>query len=167
MSELTAGVLLDQLPRLDEQHRHRQEMAAELERALAELGDFGPIPLPAAADRRSVYEYGIRFREGTFGEVPVERIADAVAAELGMALWPPDLPLHRSVMLHPHTKKRFRPVWTDEGRRRALGRDYPGAETYRDTTLIFHHKALLGDASDMADLVRAVAKVRDAHKHLL
>lgn len=167
MSELTAGVLLDQLPRLDDQHRHRADSAAALERGLAELGDFGPIPMPEPADRRSVYEYGIRFRAGTFGDVPVERIADAVSAELGMALWPPDLPLHRSVMLHPHTKRRFRLVWTDEGRQRALGREYPGAETYRDTTLIFHHKALLGGGSDMADMVRAVAKVRDSYKDLL
>ncbi|WP_156755508.1 DegT/DnrJ/EryC1/StrS family aminotransferase [Actinokineospora pegani] len=167
MSELTAGVLLDQLPRLDQQHAHRDRMAAELERGLAALGDFGPIPVPEHADQRSIYEYGIRFRPGTFGDVPVEAVAEAVGAELGMALWPPDLPLHRSVMLHPHTKNRFRLVWTEQGRARALGREYPGAETYRDTTLVFHHKELLGGEEDMADLVRAVAKVRDAHKELL
>ncbi len=167
MSELTAGVLLDQLPRLDAQHRHREQRAAELERGLAQLGDLGGIPLPAKATQRSIYEYGIRFPAGTFGEVPVERVADAVSAVLGMALWPPDLPLHRSVMLHAHTKKRFSREWTEQGRRRALGREYRGAETYRETTLIFHHQALLGDSSDMADMVRAVAKVRDAHRDLL
>ena len=160
MSELSAGLLLDQLPRLDVQHAHRAKMSTELEAGLAELGDFGPIPLPEPATMRSVYEYGIRFRPGTFGDAPVERVAEAVSAELGMSLWPPDLPLHRSVMLHPHTKRRFAAIWTQEGRQRALGRDYPGAETYRDTTLIFHHQALLGDVSDMADLVAAVAKVR-------
>ncbi len=160
MSELSAGLLLDQLQRLDVQHAHRAKMSAELEAGLAELGDFGPIPLPEAATLRSVYEYGIRFRPGTFGSASVERVADAVSAELRMSLWPPDLPLHRSVMLHPHTKRRFAAIWTDEGRERALGREYPGAETYRDTTLIFHHQALLGDVSDMADMVAAVAKVR-------
>lgn len=166
MSELSAGLLLDQLPRLDDQHAHRAKMSAELESGLAELGDFGPIPLPAQATRRSVYEYGIRFRPGTFGNVPVERVAEAVSAELGMSVWPPDLPLHRSVMLHPHTKRRFAAIWTAEGRARAVGRDYPGAETYRDTTLIFHHQALLGDPSDMADIVAAVGKVRDCTDEL-
>nr|CAI59976.1 putative 2-deoxy-scyllo-inosose aminotransferase [Streptomyces tenjimariensis] len=166
MSELTAGVLLDQLPRLDAQHEHREKMALELERGLAELGGFGAIPLPEGADRRSIYEYGIRFRPGTFGDVPVERVAEAVTAELGMDVWPPDLPLHRSVMLHPHTKRRFAPVWTEKGRRRALGREYPGAERYRETTLLFHHKALLGEPADMADLVAAVRKVRDGHERL-
>ncbi|GAA3372887.1 hypothetical protein GCM10020367_30640 [Streptomyces sannanensis] len=160
MSELSAGVLLDQLPRLDAQHEHREKVAAELEAGLAQLGDFGPIPLPKQADKRSIYEYGVRFRPGTFGNVSAQRIADAVSAELNMAWWPPDLPLHRSVMLHPHTKRRFAPVWTEEGRRRALGRTYEGAEQYRDTTLVFHHQALLGDTSDAQDMLRALEKVR-------
>ncbi|RKT82956.1 L-glutamine:2-deoxy-scyllo-inosose/3-amino-2,3-dideoxy-scyllo-inosose aminotransferase [Saccharopolyspora antimicrobica] len=166
MSELTAAVLLDQLPRLDAQHEHREKTAQVLEAGLAELGDFGPIPLPEQADKRSVYEYGIRFRPGTFGDASVERVAQAVSAELGMALWPPDLPLHRSVMLNPHTKRRFASVWDDAGRERALGRDFSGSEKYRETTLIFHHKALLGGAEDAEDLVRAVAKVRDHHAEL-
>jgi dTDP-4-amino-4,6-dideoxygalactose transaminase len=167
LSELSAALLLDQLPRLDAQHVHRAKMSAELEAGLAELGGLGPIPMPEEATQRSVYEYGIRFEPGTFGSAPVTRVADAVSAELDMSLWPPDLPLHRSVMLHPHTKRRFAAIWTDEGRQRALGRDYPGAETYRDTTLIFHHQALLGDSADMADMVAAVAKVRDHWEELV
>ena len=166
MSELVAGVLSDQLLRLDDQNAHREAMAAELERGLAALGDFGPIPQPEAATRRSVYEYGIRFRPGTFGELPIERVAQAVSAELGMTVWPPDLPLHRSVLFHPHTKRRFGSIWTEDARARAQAASYPGAETYRDTTLIFHHRALLGQAADMADIVAALAKVRDGHARL-
>jgi len=166
MSELTAGVLLDQLPRLDDQHAHREAMATELEKGLAELGCFRPIPLPAAADKRSIYEYGIRFDPGTFGDVPVDRVAEAVGAEVGMALWPPDMPLHRSVMLRPHTKRRFAAAWTEQGAARALGREYPGAEAYRDNALVFHHQALLGERSDMADLLAALEKVRDRHTEL-
>ncbi|MFJ8228460.1 DegT/DnrJ/EryC1/StrS family aminotransferase [Streptomyces sp. NPDC094448] len=166
MSELSAGVLLDQLPRLDGQHEHREKVAAVLETGLAALGDFGPIPVPEQVDRRSIYEYGVRFRPGTFGDVPAQRVADAVSAELHMAWWPPDLPLHRSVMLHPHTKRRFAPVWTEEGRRRALGRTYEGAERYRDTTLVFHHQALLGGVEEAQDMVRALEKVRALSRHL-
>ena len=168
LSELTAAVLSDQLQRLDAQHAHREKRAGELERGLAEIGDFGPIPLPEPADRRSVYEYGIRFKPGTFGAAPVERVADAVSAELGMALWPPDLPLHRSVMLQPHTKRRFAAAWTEAGKERALGRDYSGADGYRDTTLIFHHQALLGEPSDMAGHGRRGSRRwRAAHEQLL
>ena len=166
MSELSAAVLLDQLRRLDAQHRRRETIARELERGLEELGDFGPIPMPKEADQRSIYEYGIRFRPGTFGSVTASRVAEAISAELGMPWWPPDLPLYRSVMLRPQTKRRFAAVWTDEGRRQALGRQYPGSERYRDTTLLFHHKALLGDSHDVESIITALDKVRAHHRHL-
>lgn len=164
LSELAAALLLDQLPRLDAQHEHRERIATELEHGLAELGDFGPTPLPKQADRRSVYEYGLRFRPGTFGEAPIERVTEAISAELGMAWWPPDLPLHRSVMLRPQTKRRFAKLWSDGDR--SVGREYPGAETYRETTLIFHHQALLGDSSDVQDMLNALEKVRALHGDL-
>jgi dTDP-4-amino-4,6-dideoxygalactose transaminase len=166
LSELAAAVLLDQLPRLDGQHEHRERVAKELERGLSALGDFGPTPVPEQADRRSIYEYGLRFRPGTFGSAPVERVAEAISAELGMPWWPPDLPLHRSVMLRPETKRRFAKVWAGAGRDRALGRGYPGSERYRETTLMFHHMALLGDPTDAEDMVRALAKVRSQHAEL-
>src|SRR5262249_45499606 len=75
MPELSAALLLDQLPRLDAQHRHREKVARTLELGLAELGGFGPIPLPELATRRSIYEYGIQFRSGTFGQAPAGRAA--------------------------------------------------------------------------------------------
>ncbi|SDD38383.1 DegT/DnrJ/EryC1/StrS aminotransferase family protein [Actinokineospora iranica] len=166
MSELSAAVLLDQLPRLDAQHRHREKVAAELERGLAELGGFEPIPVPPQAERRSIYEYGILFEEGTFGAVPATRVAEAVSAELGLAVYPPDAPLNRSLMLRPHTKRRFAEIWTAEGRARAVGRDYSGAEKFAESALLFHHGALLGDPADAADVVAALAKVRDHHAEL-
>jgi dTDP-4-amino-4,6-dideoxygalactose transaminase len=166
MSELSAGVLLDQLPRLDAQHDRREEVARALEEGMASLGDFAPIPQPPHADRRSVYEYGIRVRPGTFGSTPIGRVAEALTAEVGLSIWPPDLPLHRSVMLRPQTKRRFAAAWSDEGARRALDRPYPGAEHYADSTLLFHHSALLGEPSDAEDLVRGLEKVRGQHDRL-
>jgi dTDP-4-amino-4,6-dideoxygalactose transaminase len=166
MSELSAAVLLDQLPRLEAQHRHREKIAAELERGLAELGDFRPIPMPDGADKRSIYEYGILFRQGTFGSVPATRVAEAVSAELGMAWYPPDPPLNRSRMMRPGTKRRYAQIWTDEGRERAIGRDYPGAERFCESALLFHHGALLGNTNDVTDMLDALAKVRDQHDQL-
>jgi L-glutamine:2-deoxy-scyllo-inosose/3-amino-2,3-dideoxy-scyllo-inosose aminotransferase len=166
MSELSAAVLLDQLPRLDAQHQHREKIAGELERGLAELGGFGPIPMPPEADQRSIYEYGILFEQGTFGSVPATRVAEAVGAELGLTVYPPDPPLHRSLMLRPYTKRRFAEIWTDEGRARATDRDFSGAEAYTESVLLFHHAALLGEAGDAKDIVDALAKVRDLHDQL-
>ncbi|PPK65016.1 DegT/DnrJ/EryC1/StrS family aminotransferase [Actinokineospora auranticolor] len=166
MSELSAAVLLDQLPRLDTQHLHREKIAGELERGLAELGGFGPIPVPEEVDRRSIYEYGISYAEDAFGGAPAEKVAEAITAELGFAVYPPDPPLNDSVMLRPFTKRRFAQIWSEEGQRRAIGREFPGAERFRRSALLFHHGVLLGDSADAADIVAAVAKVRD-HAHEL
>lgn len=163
MSELTAGILLDRLPHLDAENVHRAKMADALAAGLAQLDGVGAVPLPDEVDLRSTYEFGIRFTPGTFGTAPVERVAEALSAELGLAVWAPGTPLHRSPMVCPETKRRFAPVWTDAGRDRAVGREYPGAERYRETTVLFYHPALQGDERDIADIVAAVAKLR-AHR---
>jgi dTDP-4-amino-4,6-dideoxygalactose transaminase len=166
MPELCAALLLDRLPRLDEQHDQRERTARELEAALADLGSFAPIPLPAAVTRRSIFRYGIRFEPGTFGAVPVSRVSEALSAELGLPLFPPDPPLHRSVLFRPETNRRFAVVWSDDGRRRSMDRGFAGAECFGRSTLLFHHAALLGGSDAVADIVAALDKVRRSHGQL-
>ncbi|MEV6769636.1 DegT/DnrJ/EryC1/StrS family aminotransferase [Nocardia sp. NPDC051030] len=165
MSELTAGVLLDQLPRLDDQHAQRETRAKELEAGLADISGLAPVPVPEPVDRRAIYEYGIRFLPDAFGGIPIEHIAGALTAELGTRIYPPRVPLHRSVLLRPHTKPRFA-HWHDQAAERAAGRPFPGAEHYRDHTLLMHHSVLLGDRTDIEDLLAALTKVR-AHAESL
>lgn len=160
LSDLHSAVLIDQLPRLDAQHEYRETMARRLERGLAEVGDFSGIPVPTECDRRSIYEFGIRFGPGAFAGAPVAQVARALSAELGRAVYPPDLPLYRNPLFRPETKSRFAATWTETGRRRAVDRPYPGAEAYYATTLLFHHSALLGTGDDVDDIVAAVAKVQ-------
>ncbi|BEK88324.1 DegT/DnrJ/EryC1/StrS family aminotransferase [Nocardia seriolae] len=159
MSELTAAVLLDQLPRLDDQHALRAARAKELEAGLPDLPGLSAVPVPAAVDRRAIYEYGIQFTPGTFGTATVDQVAAALTAELGTKIYPPRLPLHRSPLLRPHTKPRFAQRWT-EAVERACGRPCPGADHYRDHTLLMHHSVLLGDRTDVEDLLAALDKVR-------
>ncbi|WP_067711055.1 DegT/DnrJ/EryC1/StrS family aminotransferase [Nocardia yamanashiensis] len=159
MSELTAAVLLDQLPRLDAQHEHRELRAAELEAGLAAIPGLGPIPVPAQVDRRAVYEYGIRFRAGTFGAASIEAVAAALTAELGVKVYPPRVPLHRSELLRPHTKPRFARFW-NPAVERAGGRAFPAADHYRDHTLLLHHSVLLGARTEVEDILTALEKVR-------
>ncbi|WP_194852905.1 DegT/DnrJ/EryC1/StrS aminotransferase family protein [Nocardia sp. SYP-A9097] len=156
MSELTAGILLDQLPRLNDQHARRAVRATELEDGLARIPGLSSIPVPAQVDRRAVYEYGIRFEPGTFGTAPVEHVAAALTAELGTKVYPPRAPLPRSNLLRPQSKPRFARFWDDD---RAFGRTFPGAEHYREHTLLLHHSVLLGERADIDDILTALAKV--------
>lgn len=160
MPELSAAVLLDRLPHLNEEHDLRERTAKELEAALDDLGTFSPIPLPAAATKRSIFRYGIRFEPGTFGGAPIGQVAEALTAELGLAVFAPDAPLHRSLLFRPETKRRFAAVWTESGRRRSMDRDFAGAERFGESTLLFHHAALLGGPGDAADIAAALEKVR-------
>lgn len=157
MSEPTAAILLDQLPRLDDQHAVRETRAKELEAGLPDIPGLSPIPVPDQVDRRAIYEYGIRFRPGTFGDASVDTVAAALTAELGTKVYPPRTPLPRSVLLRPETKPRFAHRWAAE---RAAGRPYPGADHYRDHTLLMHHSVLLGERADIEDVLTALAKVR-------
>lgn len=157
MSELTAGVLLDQLPRLDAQHARRARRAAELEAGLLDIPGLRPIAVPAQVDRRAIYEYGIRYTPGTFADASIEQVAAALTAELGTKVYPPRPPLHRSTLLRPETKARFAHFW-DEAR--AAGRTFAGADHYRDHTLLMHHSVLLGERGDIDDLLTALHKVR-------
>lgn len=166
MSEFAAALLLDQLPRLDEQHRVREKNAEELDRVLTELEGVSPIGVPEQVDRRSIYEYGFHIEPGQFGSASAAQVAEALSAELEMAWYPGDPPLNRSVMLQPGTKRRFAAIWTEEGRKRALDRDFSGAERYCATTILCHHAALLGDSADIADIVRALEKIRTHHAEL-
>ncbi|RMI28383.1 DegT/DnrJ/EryC1/StrS aminotransferase family protein [Nocardia stercoris] len=154
MSELTAAVLLDQLPRLDDQHARRTRQADRLAAGLT--GGLYPVPVPAQVDRRAVYEYGISFRPGTFGAATVEQVAAALTAELGTRVYPPRMPLHRSDLLRPATKPRFAGIWA--GATHAA--EFPGADHYREHTLLLHHSALLGPARDVEDILTALDKVR-------
>ncbi|WP_330182650.1 DegT/DnrJ/EryC1/StrS family aminotransferase [Nocardia sp. NBC_01503] len=159
MSELTAGVLLDQLPRLDGQHARRGIRAAQLEDGLAGIPGLSPIPVPAQVDRRAIYEYGVRFDPNAFDGAPIERVAAALSAELRTKIYPPRVPLPRGNLLRPQSKPGFARFWDAK---RAAGREFPAADHYREHTLLMHHSVLLGARTDIDDILTALHKV---HTH--
>lgn len=166
MAELQAAILIDLLPNLDAQHERREVRARELREGLATLGSFCEIPVARQCDRRSIYEYGIRFTSGEFGDAPVDAVSRALSAELQRPVRASDIPLHRSPLFRPETARRLAGLWTQGARHRALGRAYPGAEGYRDSTLLIHHSALLGTSEDIHDVIDAVRKVQMHSKRL-
>jgi dTDP-4-amino-4,6-dideoxygalactose transaminase len=166
MPELSAAILLDRLPRLDDEHERRERTALEIESAIRGLGSFSATPRPLGVTKRSIFRYGLRFEPETFGGAPIARVAEALTAELGLRIHPPDPPLHRSLLFRPETKRRFAAIWSEEGRRRSMDRDFAGAERFCATTLQFHHGALLGGPDDAGDIAAALHKVQRWHSEL-
>ncbi|MGY5310730.1 DegT/DnrJ/EryC1/StrS family aminotransferase [Nocardia gipuzkoensis] len=164
MSELTAAVLLDQLGRLDGQNQVRAQRAAELEAIIADSDLFEAISVPPPVTARAIYEYGLQIKDNLLRKRTIDEVADALSAELGMRVYPPRVPLHRSVLLRPHTKKRYLALWKAALEREGIRGAYPGADDYRERTILFHHSALLGSEADVHDIAQSLNKV--GHRYL-
>ena len=159
MSEWSAAVLLDRLEHLDEEHERRRVTAMAIEAGLASIPGVGTLPTPAELTKRSVYEYAIQFDdESPLWSVDAARIAAALSAELGFPCWQADAPLPRSPYFRPESKARF--AWSEEADLRARGRAYPGAEAYHRSTVLWHHRALLGGPEHAAAIVAAIEKLQ-------
>lgn len=162
MSEWSAAVLLDRLGHLDDEHEHREACAVKIEMGLTTIPGVRTLARPENLTRRSVYEYAIQFdeKESPLASVDGSRVAEALSAELGFPCWQADVPLPRSPYFRPDSKARF--AWCDEADERARGRAYPGAEKYHRSTILWHHRALLGGSEHAEAIVAAVEKL---HRH--
>jgi L-glutamine:2-deoxy-scyllo-inosose/3-amino-2,3-dideoxy-scyllo-inosose aminotransferase len=159
LSEVQAAILLDRLAHLDAEIDQRERSAGMLERELVRVPGVEPVRVPAQVDRRGIYEYALRVERREFAGRTAARIADALASELGFAVYPTDAPLHRNPAYCPWTK-----------RRHALSRDYlsrlrpcgsfPVADRLHDELVVFHHSVLLAEETQLERIAEAFAKVQ-------
>jgi len=159
MSELSAAVLRDQLTRLENQNIRRQANAAALEQILSETDVVRPVAVPERVTMRAIYEYGLHVRSDLLARRSIDDFALAVSAELDVPVYPPRVPLHRSVLLRPATKRRYRELWGQVRARGGLAECYPHADIYARSTMLLHHSVLLGSHDDIVDVAHAVTKV--------
>ena len=159
LSEVQAAILLAQLPYLEEQLKICAENADYLDRKLASLGCLYPLKQPSGLERRTVYEYIVRIDRNAFGERSIERICEALKAELGISFYPPDTPLHQSLLYQPLTKKRFSYQSKESADLDISGLNFPVAEEAFQKSLVCHHSALLGSRNDMDDIIKAFDKI--------
>lgn len=159
LSEIQASILLAQLPYLEEQLKTCAENAEYLDQKLASLGCLYPLKQPSGLERRTVYEYIVRIDRKAFGNHPIERICKALKAELGLCFYPPDTPLHQSLLYQPLTKKRFSNTSEKAKILDVSELSFPVAEEAAQNSIVCHHSAFLGSKSDMDDIVLAFEKI--------
>ena len=129
-----------------------------LRRGLGNIPGVRALARPNNLTKRSVYEFAIQFdEESPLGSVDATRVAEALSAELGFPCWQADVPLPRSPYFRPGNKARF--AWTDEADERSRGRAYPGAELYHRSTILWHHRVLLGGPKHVEAIIAAVEKL--------
>jgi len=157
LSELQAGLLLDQLDRLEPQLERRAAAARRLDERLGAVPGLSPLDWSPRLTRPSVFEYAVRRQPGAFAGRPTGEVCAAVAAELGVRVHQTDVPLHRNPLYCPETKARYR--WVSDRARPAPGTRFPAAEALAEELILVPHRVLLADDSDLDDVVEAFAKV--------
>lgn len=161
LGELQAAVLLAQLDRIREHKHTRLRNARWLNQHLAEIEGIHPAPL---APDQNLWRYILAYEKEAFGGLPLESFIAAVVAE-GIPLQHfPLRPVYREGLFLGYIRKT---AWAPG--LMVNPHDYrtihlPVAErAFTDQIAFLRHSVLLGDESDMQDIVNAVAKV---HQHL-
>ncbi len=152
LSEIQAAVLLSRLEDLDAENARREENAQRLRHLLGEVGGLGFQRTAPGTDAATLYHFPVRLEGGVFERLDVERVAEALSAELGCWVHPTYAPLDRHPLLDHGDSRRL----THRPRVPAPLRQ---AEAAWRSHVVLPHWLFLDDASAMADIAEAFAKV--------
>lgn len=162
MSEVGAAIALAQLSVFEDQLERRARNFSTF-KALIDAIDGVSVPEQYPRhDEVDPYEVPVIFET-----VPIEGntwLAKALTAELGIPIYPPRAPLHRSRLLRPSSKTSFGPL-TSEFDRINRGREYPHAEYLAAHAVMIHHQLLLGEGRDLEGIATAIQKVLSSYRH--
>jgi 3-amino-5-hydroxybenzoate synthase len=158
MSEMHAAVLRVQLERLDEQIARRDANAALLDSLLRQIPGLVPQGRDQRVTRHPHYMHMFRYDAAAFGGLTRQQFVDMLIAE-GIPAFVAYLAIHRTPLFRDRT---FGPRWRDDEDRLP---DYnqvhcPVSEDISDNVVWLHHRVLLGDATDVEELVDAIDKIR-------
>ncbi len=159
LSEFNSAILCAQLDDLDRQHEMRNANHRLLVEMLADVDGVRVLQPHPQQTKMSIYELPLIFEHLPRG-MTVERLGNALSAELGTSFYPTDAPLHLSPLLRPWNKGTLRPL-TEEFMHLHEGRAFPNADFFGTHAVVTHHSTLLGDERDMSDIASAVVKVLD------
>jgi len=148
-SEYLAALLLARLPLLEEQTNRRNANARYLSAGLAEIEGLRPPEPRDWMTRHGYHLYTMHYDPSGFGNTPRERFAQVLQAEGIPCSLGYSGPLTDETAL-----KTVRERYPD----RVTRWDCPNVETLSKCSLWLPQQMLLGDSTDMDDIVEAVSK---------
>jgi L-glutamine:scyllo-inosose aminotransferase/L-glutamine:2-deoxy-scyllo-inosose/3-amino-2,3-dideoxy-scyllo-inosose aminotransferase len=159
MPEVSAALLVGGLRRLDGENERRSTNHAALGRRLDGIEGVSLVQSDPRTTQRAHWRLVLRIDTGSFADLGLARIGNAITAELGLPVEPFDTPLRANALYQPLEMPRInrRPDSADFAPERFR---LPNAELVSGTCLAAPHFALLGSESDMEDIARAVEKVQ-------
>ncbi|MCP2261259.1 L-glutamine:scyllo-inosose aminotransferase [Streptoalloteichus tenebrarius] len=162
-TELQAAFLIGQVEQHDELHAQRKSNVELLTKGLTEIGGFTPVgDDDPRVTRRQYYEVLYRFDPEQWAGVHRDRVLEALLAEgvefEGITFYPP---LHRDSLFTVSAEDW--PMIRDRYGDRMGPEDFhlPVSERAAyDESVWVHHSLLTGPATDVDQILEAVAKVR-------
>ncbi len=158
MSELHAAVLRVQLTRLDRQISRRERNAEILDKLLQTVEGIAPQGRDSWTTRHPHYMYMFRYDSSYFGGMPRTEFVDSLIAE-GVPAFVGYPAIHQTPAFR---EGNFAPRWKAQD---PLLPDYqavhcPISEELGEQVVWLHHRTLLGDEEDLAELVGAIRKIQ-------
>lgn len=156
LSEFQAAILLDQLPRLEEQNRKREKNARWLDAKLCEIEGLEVMRRLPQINKQTYYGYVIRVKAPAFGMEALPMIPK-LRELLGMGdflLHGAYKPLSNNPLYAPHPKMHaLEPAY--RASLKVADLKLPNSEAGYLNSIVFHHSMLLSDEPQLQAVVDA------------
>jgi perosamine synthetase len=168
ITEFQAALLMEQLKRVEQQSRTRQENAAYLTRQLAEIPGILPARMYSGATRNAYHLYMFRYDPAHFANLPRSRFLAALNAE-GIPSSGGYTPLNKEPFLkHTFDSRAYRAIYSPKQLVEWAERNHcPVNDKLCEEAVWFTQTMLLGPRGDMDQIADAVRKIQSQAAALL
>ena len=168
MQQYQAITLLSQMKRIQKDADTRLENALYLDKKLKEIPGILPYKLVTEDARGAYHFYPFRFISGEFGNITRAKFLDALRAE-GIPCSPGYGPQNKDGIIEEAlTSKGYKRLFSESRLNQWREQNQlPGNDQLCREAVIFSQSMLLGNRSDMDDIVNAVIKVYENRSALI
>lgn len=163
MTEFQAALLLVQLQSADADLARRERNAAELDSTFAEIDGITPMTRDPRCTHHAYHLYQVKYDAQQFSNVPRERFVEALNAEGIPASLGYGVPLDQQPVFSKLAFDTKATRYDPEYRPTQYGQHtLPAAKKLCEQAVWIPQNVLLGSDSDIAQVISAVKKIRDA-----
>ena len=161
MTEFQGALLLEQMTRLEEQSRTREQNAAYLTKMLAEIPGIHPAKMYEGCTRNAYHMYMLRYDPSGFAGVPRARFLEALRAE-GIPGYRGYTTLNKQAFLkNTLATDGFRKIYGPKRLKEWEERNQcPVNDRLCEEAVWFTQTMLLGPRSDMDQIAEAIRKIQ-------
>ena len=161
MTEFQAALLNEQLKRVEEQSRRREQNAAYLSKMLGEIPGIRPARMYDGATRNAYHLYMLRYDKTQFANLPRARFLKAMHAE-GVPSSGGYTPLNKEPFLkHTFDSRAYRAVYPAKQLAEWTERNHcPANDQLCEEAVWFTQTMMLGPREDLDQIAEAVRKIQ-------